>query len=313
MTAVEMKESIQRVFKTGLTHGVSAFAYIKTEADPVMKKFLMTDELRNNLSELLDAIVERRFLSEEAELDSADNIADNRKILYEVIQNSDYSPFAFLSDFRSVSGQYTEADQDALVGFFFRANINEDSIWLYQQVYQARLIKRSRSLYAALLQNHTYEPLSHDVLKIEDRIDIVIIGDSIITDNISLLQNTFGFEKYVRSEASETIQLIDSMDLVSGIEILQGLSKKEKLTNAKKLMKAKKSPVLQMNRTELITAIQRHPRYKDKFVIETEHIVLRTQKDAREFMKMLNDDIVRSELTNQEYDSSAKTMLAPVS
>ena len=67
-----------------------------------------------------------------------------------------------------------------------------------------------------------------------------------------------------------------------------------------------------MNRTELITAIQRHPRYKNKFVIETEHIVLRTQKDAWEFMKMLNDDIVRSELTNQEYDSSAKTMLAPV-
>ena len=103
MTAIEMKESMQSVFKTGLTHGVSAFAYIKTEADPVMKKFLMTDELRNNLSELLDAIVERRFLSEEAELDLADNIADNRKILYEVIQNSDYFPFAFLSGFRTVT------------------------------------------------------------------------------------------------------------------------------------------------------------------------------------------------------------------
>ena len=152
-----------------------------------------------------------------------------------------------------------------------------------------------------------------DVLKIENRLDIAIVGNSIITDNISLLQNTFGFEKYVRSEASQTIQLIDSMGLISGLEVLQGLSEREKLTYAKKLMKAKKSPVLQMNRTALMSAIQRHPRYKDKFVIEAEHIVLRNQKDAREFMKMLNDDIVRSELTNQEYDSSAKTILAPVS
>ena len=37
MKAVEMKESIQRVFKMGLTHGISAYAYIKTETKPIMK------------------------------------------------------------------------------------------------------------------------------------------------------------------------------------------------------------------------------------------------------------------------------------
>ena len=41
-------------------------------------------------------------------------------------------------------------------------------------------------------------------------------------------------------------------------------------------------------------------------------IVISSQKEAAAFIKMLNDDIVRSELTGKEYDSSSKMLLGPV-
>lgn len=47
------------------------------------------------------------------------------------------------------------------------------------------------------------------------------------------------------------------------------------------------------------------------FKFEDDHIVIDSQKDAAAFIKMVNDDIVRSELTGQEYDSSAKSLLEP--
>ena len=312
MTAKEMREKMQRIFHSEASHGISAFAYIDAENGFILKKFVMTDDLRDNVSQMLDSVVEQQFLSDETELDSADNIADNRKILYEIVQNTEYSPFPALSGYRTVNEQYSENDQNSLVGFFYRVNVNEESIWLYQQVYQSRLVKRNRSIYAALSRNHTYELLQHEVLKIESRVDFVIIGNSIITSNITLMQSKFGFDKYVRSEASATIELIKGMEFVQGIDILQNLASKDQLTTAKKLMKAKHSPVLRMEHDILITAIRKHHRYKEKFIIESDCIVIKNQKDAKEFLKMLNDDIVRSDLTNQEYDSSTKTMLDPV-
>lgn len=175
-----------------------------------------------------------------------------------------------------------------------------------------RLINRSKSLFAMLSHNKTYKTLDRDVLKIDSRADILIIGNSLITSNIPLLQNTFGFERYIRAEAAKTIAAIEAIDLVEGIDKFLAFENKEKLTNAKKLMKAKNSPVLNIPRDELLRRIKVHGRYKDKFIIENEKIHIKSQKDANEFVKMLNDDIVRSELTNQEYDSIRKMLLEPL-
>lgn len=82
--------------------------------------------------------------------------------------------------------------------------------------------------------------------------------------------------------------------------------------NAKKLLKAKNSPVLQMKKNDLLENLKKHSRYKTMFKFEEDHIVISSQKEAAAFIKMLNDDIVRSELTGKEYDSSSKMLLAPM-
>lgn len=58
--------------------------------------------------------------------------------------------------------------------------------------------------------------------------------------------------------------------------------------------------------------LKKHSRYKTMFKFEEDHIVISSQKEAAAFIKMLNDDIVRSELTGKEYDSSSKMLLGPV-
>ena len=39
---------------------------------------------------------------------------------------------------------------------------------------------------------------------------------------------------------------------------------------------------------------------------EDDHVVINSQKDAAAFIKMLNDDFLKSELTKQDYTSIAK-------
>ena len=74
-------------------------------------------------------------------------------------------------------------------------------------------------------------------------------------------------------------------------------------------MKVKNSPVLNMDKDELISKIPLVTRYKNIIHIENGKIRANTKKDVDNLMKLLNDDYVKSELTDKEYDSVSKTLL----
>ena len=123
------------------------------------------------------------------------------------------------------------------------------------------------------------------------------------------MQQYFGFEEYVRSAAQETIEIIRDLDILKGVEKLTAFENNSRLTNAKKLMKAKNSSVLRMDKKDLLGRLKVHSRYKSMFKFEDDYIVISSQKDVGYFIKMVNDDIVRSDLTGNEYDSSSKVLL----
>lgn len=310
MTTAEMKECINKAMFAAPTHGLSTYACVQSENDIILKKFQMTDDLRDSTIAMLNRIIKTSFLSDEAEVDSCENISDNRRVYYEISQTKEYAPFIFANQEDSLTNTYSEKDQPHLKGLLFKVNINENYIWIYQHIYQMHLVNRSKSLYAILAKGEVYKTLEQDVLKIDSRIDLIIIDNSIFTMNLNLMQNEFGFEKFVRSEAKKTIDIIDKLGIVSGVEKFISFEGKTKLTNAKKLLKAQKSPVLQMSKEDLIASLQKHHWYKDRFTISGEQIIIKSEKNAAEFIKMLNDDIVRSELTNKEYDSVNKKMLS---
>ena len=312
MDTVSLKSKINSIMFSGINHGLSVFAWLEDDTQPRLKQFLIDENLRSQLIQMLDREVKDRFLGDEVEVDSSENIADKRRVLYEFQQSETYAPFGVIREWDSVTEQYSESDQKKLRGLLFRINRNDDDIWVYQRVYNVSLVKRSKSLLAAVGKTNTYVLMDSDVLRIDSRIDVLVVGDSFFSSNIDLLQKSFGFDRYIRGEAAKTIQLIDELDIVSDTGKITAFGDKETLSNAKKLLQAKSSPVLKMKKRDLLTRIKKHPRYKDKFKIQNNKIIITSQKDAGEFIKLLNDDILRSELTGREYDSLSKIILEPL-
>ena len=60
-----------------------------------------------------------------------------------------------------------------------------------------------------------------------------------------------------------------------------------------------------MKKNDLLENLKKHSRYKTMFKFEEDHIVISSQKEAAAFIKMLNDDIVRSELTGKDMTAPA--------
>lgn len=186
-----------------------------------------------------------------------------------------------------------------------------ETAWVYQHIYSVSRIDRSKNV-IALFVGDTYDEIDSDIVQIDSRADVIIFSSSVVTAKMDLMQRFFGFEQYIRAGAQKTIEIIRDLDIVDSLEKFVAFENKSKLTNAKKLLKAKNSPVLQMKKNDLLENLKKHSRYKTMFKFEEDHIVISSQKEAAAFIKMLNDDIVRSELTGKEYDSSSKMLLGPV-
>lgn len=228
---------------------------------------------------------------------------------YSLIEN--YRPFIFLDDAEKRTEYYSESDRNKLSGFLFRINLNDKYFWVYQHIYSVSRIDRSKNV-IALFVGDTYDEIDSDIVQIDSRADVIIFSSSVVTAKMDLMQRFFGFEQYIRAGAQKTIEIIRDLDIVDSLEKFVAFENKSKLTNAKKLLKAKNSPVLQMKKNDLLENLKKHSRYKTMFKFEEDHIVISSQKEAAAFIKMLNDDIVRSELTGKEYDSSSKMLLGPV-
>ncbi len=312
MTKIEFEEYVKKIIETDYAFGLSVYACIKnTDDEKQLKKFIVTDDLQFSLKNRLVSMIYSTFLDPDVELDAIENISDNRKALYEANLTEDFNPTSFIDNAKIVTEQYDGKDRNHLLGFCYKLNYNTDCIWLYQHMYSMAIVGRSKSLLAIIGKDNVYEPLNKDVVSFASNLDMMIIGDKLFTSKIKLLQQQFGFETYIRNEAANTVDYIINMNLITNAEKLLAFTGKEKLTNAKKMMKAQRSPVLQMEKNALISQIKRHARYSKLIKIENDKIVTDTEKDVNAFIKMLNDDIVRSDLTNVEYDSSAKKALEP--
>lgn len=312
MNKEEMQNKMSGIIGSGNKCGIEIFVGLKADIGYKLKKLRATDKMINSIKRKILDVLRVTYLDKDIEYEISDNIADDKKALYEIVQDEEYFPFIFLQDFRSVIELYSSADKEKLCGFFFRVNLNEESFWVYQHVYAVSVIDRSKNILAWFNKN-TYDEIEADVLQINARVDLVIMDDAIITSKIDLLQKYFGFETFIRAGAQRTIAIIEELDIVTGLDKFIALESKSRLTNAKKLLKAKNSPVLKMKKQDLISSLKKHPRYSTMFIIEADRVKINSQKDAAAFIKMVNDDIVKSELTGQEYDSSSKLLLEPVS
>lgn len=308
-----VKELVSSIIDNKKGFGMSAFVVLKPNGneDTIIKKFMLDDDLLCSVKKMFVGVLQEKFLDENILIESFEDISDERCVFYEIPQTTSFRPFKFEEQYKLKLESYDESLVDDIVGFAFRFSINNKKFWMYQHICYSQLVKRSKNIYAILSKDDVYRSLDRDIIKIESKFDVLIVDNTIITSKIKLLERCFGFDVFIREEAQDTIDFICSMDIVNDIEMIGKFENKKSLTNAKKLLKVKKSPVLRMNRDTLIKRVKVHPRYSD-VVIEDDKISLKTQKDVLEFINLLNDNFLKSELTEAEYDSTVKKELEPI-
>ena len=209
---------------------------------------------------------------------------------------------------------------DNLQNFNFAANqlsgINSLIIVLADDDNEIALFKRlspvevvGRGGYMLWKSNQRLERFDDQLLRISPKFQVLRVGEEIIIVDLTTIEKSFGFHDVITREATVSLDVIRNLQLINNIESLEELV--NDVSFARKLTKvARNSPVIKHNipNANIIAFSQTHPLTKKKMRYNEDgtqfNLDTRVSKDL--LIKILNDDLLTSELTKLYYDSLAK-------
>lgn len=152
---------------------------------------------------------------------------------------------------------------------------------------------------------------TEDMLSISSSFQMMrVAGVTVLTD-LDILEKRNGFKNVLINQASRDAQRVNEKQIVSNFDYLKSALEGD-LTLSKKLVKAlNESPVLGIDNDRIISFAQTNRRLKGKlgYTADNSQIHLTNKKQIQWFLKLLNDDFLRSQLSEEEYESGNKDMI----
>lgn len=157
--------------------------------------------------------------------------------------------------------------------------------------------------------NQRFERFEDQLLRISASFQALRADGEIIIINLDAIEKEFGFHEVIVKEATKSLSVIEKKDLVDNIDSLRELVSDVRF--ARKLTKvARNSPVIRLGipNESIIAFAKNYPLTKKrmKYNDSQTKFHLDTKVSKNLFIKILNDDLLTSELTKSYYDSLAK-------
>ncbi len=222
-------------------------------------------------------------------------LPEELKYLEHVIGDDDIEDFNFNDD------QLSEIDALIVV-----IADNEVEISLFKKLSPVEVVGRGG--YMLWKSNQRFERFEEQLLRISPRFQVIRVNGEVIIIDLNAIEKSFGFHEVITREAVASLDVIRNMEIVSNMEGLEELV--TNISFARKLTKvARNSPVIQhgIPNENIIAFSKKHPATRNiKYTEDESQFDLDTRVSKDLFIKILNDDLLTSELTKLYYDSLAK-------
>ena len=287
-------------------------AFLVTRNEPKLRKLdLSIANLHLHLKRNITAVIQERYLDEDAIYTKVDNIADNQVKFYIIEQNDEYKPLdvnAWEKD------EFIEDQLNEFMGFFFHFRYAQQDVWCYQNRRSTTITNRKKSSTVTRIMHFEggcfFEEQNEKIVNFAHAIDILVLDGNLITSDVGLLERSFDFQVFIHQRAKEAAEKVAETSLFSGMDKLNDyLSSDTKSHRAyrKKMMKAIDSPVLEMTSDALIDKVTTLPRWKGKFRAPINGMIpIDSVKEIEAMIDLLCERFTVSPVTGQEYDTEVK-------
>ena len=321
----KLKERLQSIAELQAM-GIQVFFIMKDPEDCIVKKANIvndaTDGLlqahRDNIGQLVSMMEEGIDGLTVLNLSAADDrksaiycydLEDRPQFFDSFKEIADHQDDDYFSEENGRFFDFTKDDLSQIDAFVIHIGNADNSLMIYRKNYSVNLFKRDK-IFLVKKDDTRFDTMKDDFIRLDAKIDFLYVNDEVYIYNLDVLERFGDFHQIITKEATASLEDIDTLGLVFNIDILSG--RVDDLRFARKLAKiSKDSPVFKVPQADIIEFTKKHPFLKDKFkyTADGSQIELSSKLSQDNFIKLLNDDFLRSELTKIDYESPAKNRL----
>ena len=185
----------------------------------------------------------------------------------------------------------------------------KENIYLYTKFYSISLIKQDRAL-KIYYSDHRFKLFMDKLIQITGNFDIIRYNNEYYIKKYEILETYYHFESVIKGRTENDFERIKTLGLIENEEKLSNYLN-NKTSRARKFIKVMASSKViqnQISNDKLISFVTNHSKLKDNVKINDagDKFVLKTNKNCDFFIKLLDDDFLKSELTEEEYEAIAK-------
>ncbi|MDQ0640119.1 hypothetical protein QF042_003684 [Pedobacter sp. W3I1] len=275
----------------------------------------ISPELANELKEIFTVAINEKILNnDEIELKDISTAQEtiNSLFFYDLEEfpeklaiAKEFDPFINYPTF-----SFSNDDMETIKAIIVTIGDAGNYFSIYKHVYPVTIVRQDKMLGLIPIGNR-FEKLNSNILQINSSIDFLFADDSLVINNLKTLASAYGYNEIVKNQARQNIELISGLDLIDNLEELTSLV--DNVKYAKRVLRIKPdSPVLQLAKTRIIAFITSHPKLSGKIRLNAagDKILLDTDVSKVITIGILNDDYLKSNLTELDYESESKLTIA---
>lgn len=313
MNANDLKTRLSEVLNE--TTSINLFFVLKTDEDLVVKKAdLDGGDTTTELNQMFRQRIQMMIDNDELSVISLSTADERMNALYEYDYDSYPDTMSFITNFdiHNITAIQnfnfsTDSFKD-LMGYLIYIGDMNQGILCFKKHYPFSLIKRD-SFLIYKRQERLTKLENEDILRLNNDIHLFMLDGTMFVCDVKTIESYLGFEDLVRHKATEAIESIRDIGLLKNVDILSEAA--EDMSFSRKLSKLAGQSLIITNgipNHKVINFSKTHPGLRDifKYTDDDSQIILDSKKSQKAFLKLLNDDFLISELTEQPYDSLAK-------
>lgn len=313
MNLQEIKEKFTSII-TMEGIGLNVYFLLNVNGQQVLKRADIIEDVKFDLISSYLLTLTSIVNNEELSLLNLSAADDRMNAFYEYDLDTEPGIFNFFESIANNQEQidyfsFTNDSLNNLEGYFVYLGDFENKILFYRKQMPINLFKQGK-IYLIKGHETQFESIDKEFLRIDTKIDVIKINDTIYINNISILERHYEFSDIIVNEANSSITNIQSLNILVNIEILN-----ERVTDirfARKLSKiSTTSPVFSLPKEHIMNFVKNHQVLGSQFRYSSDEtqILLDTKKSQDFFLKLMNDDFLHSELTDFDYVTPAKDKL----
>lgn len=313
MTKEELIEKLNFIRDDSLTKHMSVF--VTTALNNSLKWFCIEEHDIQELQKGFMEFIGNRILTNvDFQLEQYSKSTERINTFYEYDLQDQYTPEMqnLLQVINIQNPELFSTDNEALESinglYIFIKDEFEHEVVLYKQVLGVDKTYANSSWLYVMKEAQQFCRQINSTLRINPGAQMLMIDGRIVIIDLGKIEKKMHLDEILKKETKKFIQEVENKEIVLNTDTLQKAC--EKPSMCKKLRHAlTDSKVKNLENEKIIIFAKLQDKLHFKFSNDGRKFSLDSKASAERFIKLLDDDYLRSDLTNQDYDSADKSEL----